>query len=224
MNNILFFSSVILTAAFALLALQRDKAVLIAWIVLQSILANLFVLKQISLFNLNATAGDIFAIGSLLGLNLLREKYGEQEGVQACKTAITASFLCTLFFTIISQIHLLYEPSSLDITQKAFEQILTPNPRILFSSILVFFIVQIFDFYYYGFLKKKLNQNNKNYIILLNSLSLGTSQLLDTVLFTFLGLYGYVSHVGEIILISYIIKMIAIATITPFSYFAIRRG
>lgn len=220
MNNILFFTSAILVVTFALLALQRDKSVLIAWIALQSVLANLFVLKQISLFGLNATASDVFAIGSLLGLNLLREKYGQEEGLIACKNAIAASFFCMTFFAITSQIHLLYEPSVLDSTQGAFAQILTPNPRILVSSIFAFFSVQIFDLYFYSFLKRTVAKNN---IILLNSLSLGTSQLIDTILFTFLGLYGYVSNIFEIILISYIIKMLAIATIAPFSYFATQR-
>lgn len=220
MNNILFFTSVLLIVASALLALQRDKSVLIAWIALQSILANLFVLKQITLFGFNATASDVFAIGSLLGINLLREKYGPEEGLQACKTAIMASFLCMIFFMIVSQIHLMYEPSVLDTTQNAFEYILRPNPRLLFSSLFVFFSMQMFDLYLYGFLKKSLNAKN---IILLNSISLGTSQLLDTILFTFLGLYGYASHLGEIILISYTIKMVAIATIAPFSYFAVNR-
>lgn len=217
MNNLLFFTSALLIVAFSLLAVQRDKAVLISWIALQSVLANLFVLKQISLFGFNATASDIFAIGSLLGLNFLREKYGITEGGKACKTAILASFFCMVFFAIVSQIHLLYEPSALDTTQHAFEQILTPNPRILLSSVFAFFTVQIFDLYFYAFLKRTLK--NKN-VILLNSLSLGTGQLLDTVLFTFLGLYGYVSNISDIIIISYTIKMLAIATIVPFSYFA----
>lgn len=216
MNNLLFFTSALLIVTFSLLAVQRDKAVLIAWIALQSVLANLFVLKQISLFGFNATASDIFAIGSLLGLNFLREKYGAIEGRQACKIAILTSFFCMIFFAIVSQIHLLYEPSALDTTQHAFEQILTPNPRILLSSVFAFFTVQIFDLYFYAFLKRTLK--NKN-LILLNSLSLGSSQLIDTVLFTFLGLYGYVSNIGEIIIISYTIKMLAIATIVPFSYF-----
>ena len=130
--------------------------------------------------------------------------------MEACKTAIMSSFLCMTFFMMVSQIHLLYEPSSLDTSQAAFAYILTPNPRILFSSIFVFFSVQIFDLYFYGFLKRTIAKKN---IFLLNTLSLGISQLLDTVLFTFLGLYGYVSHLGEIILISYTIKMIA--RITP---------
>ena len=49
-------------------------------------------LKQITLFGLNATASDIFAIGSLLGLNLLREIYGITEA----KKAIGDEFRCIL--------------------------------------------------------------------------------------------------------------------------------
>jgi len=218
MNNILFFTSALLMVTFALLAIQQDKSLMIAWIVLQSVLANLFVLKQISLFGFNATASDIFAIGSLLGLNFLREKYGPVEGKKACATSIFSAFFCMLFFAIVSQIHLLYEPSGLDTSQSAFYQILNPNPRILLASISTFIFVQIFDLYFYNFLKQHLKYKN---LIVINSVSLGLSQLLDTLLFTFLGLYGYASNLGEIILVSYMIKILAITTMAPFCYFSV---
>jgi uncharacterized PurR-regulated membrane protein YhhQ (DUF165 family) len=51
----------------------------------------------------------------------------------------------------------------------------------------------------------------------MNALSLSLSQFLDTVLFSMLGLYGIVSAITEIILVSYSIKLLAIANTLPWS-------
>jgi uncharacterized integral membrane protein (TIGR00697 family) len=46
------------------------------------------------------------------------------------------------------------------------------------------------------------------------------SQAIDTVFFSFLGLYGIVSNISDIILASYLIKILAILLATPFVAFA----
>jgi uncharacterized integral membrane protein (TIGR00697 family) len=60
----------------------------------------------------------------------------------------------------------------------------------------------------------------KKYFILRNYGSLIVSQAVDTVLFSFLGLYGIVSDISDIIFASYIIKILAILLATPFVAFA----
>jgi uncharacterized PurR-regulated membrane protein YhhQ (DUF165 family) len=77
LNESVFFLQVVLIIAFSLLALKRGSAALTTWITVQALLANLFVLKQITLFGLNVTASDGFAIGSLLGINLLQEYFSK---------------------------------------------------------------------------------------------------------------------------------------------------
>lgn len=186
------------------------QSALTAWVVILSLLANLFVLKQIDLVGLNATAGDIFAIGCLLGLNLLQDKYGRQ----AAQQAIWTSFSCLLFFVIMSHIHLLYEPSIYDHAQDAYSYILTPTPRIVIASLTTFFIVQQFDSRIYGLLRKI----SPFSAIWVSGFTMCISQFLDTVLFILLGLYGLVGALSEIIIVSYTIKLIAIASTIPWSY------
>jgi uncharacterized PurR-regulated membrane protein YhhQ (DUF165 family) len=41
------------------------------------------------------------------------------------------------------------------------------------------------------------------------------TQLLDTILFSLLGLYGLVANIWQIIIISYLIKLFAIGIATP---------
>lgn len=213
-NSVLFVSSCCIVTLCALISLKIGKTMLIAWISLLGILANLFVLKQISLFGLNATASDVFAVGSLLGLNLLREHYD----LNSCKQAIWISFACMVFFTLMGQIHLLYEPSVVDQSQQAYDVLLKPNPRIMTASMLVFFSVQWFDVLFYHFILKKMVGS----VWLRNTFSLLTSQVLDTVLFSFLGLYGIIDSIGQIIIISLTIKWVAIAFMVPITSFSKR--
>ena len=67
----------IIISLFTVLALKISKETLVAMISIYCILANLFVLKQISLFGYHPTASDAFSVGAILGLNLLQEYYGK---------------------------------------------------------------------------------------------------------------------------------------------------
>ncbi len=215
MTNQLFFClSVMIVVSFSIFCIRTSKSLAIAWISLLGVLANLFVLKQIELFGLHATASDVFAVGSLFGLNLLREHYS----LKACKEAILAAFVCMIFFSLMSVIHLSYIPSMDDITHDAYFTILAPNPRIMIASIVVFFCVQVFDVFMYSHVFRKLIRS----ITLRNATSMTLSQILDTILFTFLGLYGLVNNLMEVMVIALTIKLCAIALMAPFSTFSKR--
>src|ERR1700730_16705855 len=121
-NLLLFISSCGVIAGFAWFFLRMGQSALTAWITVLSLLANLFVLKQITILGLNATASDVYAIGSLLALNLLQEKYGRESASKA----IWISFCTLCFFVLMGQIHLWYEPSPYDTAQQAYAYLLTP--------------------------------------------------------------------------------------------------
>lgn len=211
LNLLLFLGSCAAVAGFAWYFWYLGQSALTAWIAILSLLANLFVLKQIDIVGLNATASDVFAIGSLLGLNLLQEKYGRQ----ATQQAIWASFSCLLFFTLMSQIHLSYLPSIHDNSQEAYAFLLAPAPRIMFSSLATFLLVDQFDARIYSLVRVKYPQIPMLWV---SGLTMCASQLLDTVLFSFLGLYGVVEALMEIIIVSYGIKLIAIANTIPWTF------
>lgn len=211
LNVLLFLASCALMVAFAWFSFKQGQSALTAWVVILSLSANLFVLKQIQLFGLNATAGDVFAIGSLLALNLLQEKFG----AQAAQQAIWTSFSCLLFFVIMSQIHLWYLPSSYDESKSAYLFLLSPAPRIILASLVTFLIVQQCDLKLYGTFRKYFNRLSPLWI---SAITMTISQLLDTVLFALLGLYGMLSALTELIITSYGIKLIAIASTIPWHY------
>lgn len=213
MNELLFFFSAFLVVTFALLALRLGKSSLIAFIAIQGILANLFVVKQMALFGFSVTCSDVFAIGGILSLNLLQEYFGKE----AAKRAVQISFLSLIFFAVMSQIHLFYVPTAADETHSAFEAIFSSTPRIIIASIAVFYIVQQMDIRLFGWLKSFVTK-----LPLRIALSLLVSQFIDTVLFSFLGLYGLVESVFDIIFVSFLVKCLVIATSSVFVTFSKR--
>lgn len=210
MNEILFLFHILAVVAFTLAALRQGLGALIALIALEGVLANLFVVKQISLFGFSVTCSDVFAIGAILSLNLLQEYFGKEEA----KRAVRVSLLTLLFFALVSQIHLLYLPTPLDTAHGAFQTILSQAPRIISASIATFYLVQQIDVRLFGLLKGKFPVRI--------AISLLCSQLLDTVLFSFLGLYGLVESLFDIILVSFLIKCLIIAASSPFVIFSKR--
>lgn len=208
-NELIFILHASLVSLTALGALAFGRTALVAFICIQCILANLFVLKQTTLFGLNATAADAFTIGATLGLNLLQEYFGKA----ITRKAIWINFFFLVFFAAISQIHLCYIPSIFDTTQHHFSSLLGFMPRIVVASFTVYLIAQLVDYVLYGWLKKIWPSR---FLALRNFTSIAISQLIDTVLFSFLGLYGIVENIGEIIMMSYAIKLGAIFIATPF--------
>jgi uncharacterized integral membrane protein (TIGR00697 family) len=207
-NEIIFIFHASLLSIFLLVALRLGKEALITLICLYGVLANLFVTKQITLFNLDATASDAFAVAAILGLNILQEYFG---AVIAQRT-IWISFFTLITYTIASQLHLWYAPSTLDYMHGHFCALLEVMPRITIASITVFLIVQILDRWLYAKLQ---NMCGTRYFLIRNYASLLICQLIDTILFSFLGLWGIVGNIWHIIIVSYMIKLVSITLTTP---------
>ena len=112
--NLFFFFHALFIGICALIALRLGQCALVAFISVQSILANLFVLKQIAFFGLTATCSDAFIVGGVLGLNLLQEYFGKKAALRA----IWTSFFLMLFYAVVSHIHLMYIPRITDTTQE----------------------------------------------------------------------------------------------------------
>lgn len=207
MNEFVFFIQTICVVGFSFLALNFGSAALATWITVQALIANLFVLKQVTLFGFQVTASDTFAIGSLMGLNLLQEYYGREEA----KKASILCFFFLLFFAIVSQLHLFYQPNEADFSQASFQTILSLAPRLFFASVGTFFIVQRIDIAIFAFFQNK--WSNRSFAFR-SAFCLTISQFLDTLLFSISGLYGIVNSLFDLIFMSFFIKLIAIFSFT----------
>lgn len=198
-NELLFILQVFGIVLSTLWASRQGKEALISFSALLCVVANFFVLKQISLFGWHTTCSDAYVVGNLLALNILQRDYGKKTAYQAC----TISFFFLLFFTVFSQLHLFYKPNSFDTSHVHFSVLLTHSPRLLIASLTTFFIVQQFDIQLYFLLQKYMSVFSWKIRLLL---SLLCSQLLDTLLFTWFGLYGIVNNIFSVFLVSYFIK------------------
>lgn len=163
-----------------------------------------------SLFGLTVTCSDVFSIGGILSLNLLQEYFGRDAAKHAVKISVGA----LLFFALMSQIHLLYQPSLFDAVHGAFQDIFSSSLRIVAASLATFYFVQQWDVRFFAYLKGRLP--------IRIGLSLFISQFLDTVLFSFLGLYGIVGSLFDIIFMSFLIKCLIILVSAPFTVFSKR--
>ena len=188
--------------------LKFGAEALVAFLCVQAILANIFVLKQITLMGLNATASDVYIVGSVLSLNLLQEYYGKQ----LARKAIWISFSLLVFYTLASQIHIFYTPSLSDFTQQYYYNLLSYMPRLTTASIIVYLIVQYFDTYLYAILKRAFEGKH---LLLRNMISISISQAFDTVLFSMLGLYGIIDNIGQVMLVAFTIKIITLLLLAP---------
>lgn len=209
-NEFLFFLHLFFVSTFVILALRIGKNALISLMGIYVIMMNLFITKQISLFGLSLTTTDSFTVGIGLILNLLQEYWGKEEAVKT----VRLSFFLAIIFLVMAGFQLFYIPHLADGgMHQHFVSILNFTPRIIIASLVSFFITQFVDTTLYSFFKKIVGEK---YFILRNYGSLFISQAIDTVLFSFLGLYGIVNNIFDIIVASYIIKIIVILLATPY--------
>lgn len=208
-NEILFIAHVATVSFGTLFFARLGKSALIAYISLLFLIANIFVIKQIELFNFCVTSADAFIVGISFSCNLLQEFWDKKFARQA----IWISFASCITYMLITKIIVAYQPAKCDDSHIHFAQITQNTIRISLASLISYLITQTIDIYLYSIIKK-LTQGK--YFIARNYFAITISQLLDTVLFSFLGLYGIVANISDIVVVSFGIKLLAIALTTPF--------
>ncbi len=213
MNEIIFVIHALFIGAIALLALTQGKEALVSFITLCCVLANVFVLKQTKLFGLNATCADAFAVGAVLGLNLLQEFYGKS----IARKSIRINFGALIMYALFCMIQLWYYPSKFDTAHVHYQALMSIMPRIIIASFVAFITSQILDYNLFSGLTRFLG---KRFLVIRTFISTMVSQFVDTVLFTFLGLYGVISQPWDIIIISYSVKVGVIILAMPLIAFA----
>ncbi|MBU4269635.1 queuosine precursor transporter [Candidatus Dependentiae bacterium] len=201
MNELIFFLHIISVVVATFLALRLGKSALVGLICLETVLSNLFVLKQMTIFGLNATCADVFVIGIVLGINLLQEYFG----IEFSKKTIKISFFAMFFYLLMSFIHLSYIPSQHDWAHILFNEILRFTPRIVIASMFAYFVSLRFNASFYARLNEKFDGK---YLVLRNIISIIFTQLIDTIIFVFVGLFGIVGSPVQVIVVGFSIKVL----------------
>lgn len=207
-NEIVFFLQIFCVAIGNLIMLRLGCVALTAYISLLGVLSNLLVCKEVVLFGFTVTASDSLAVGLILGLNLMQEWFGKI----AVQKAILINFIISLFYLALTQIHLWHIAAPSDLAHLHYDEIFSFMPRLVIASLTSYLVVQIADSVFYRWMAVV---TSGRWFTARNVVSLCSSELIDTVMFSFLGLYGAVSSVQDIIVFSYIVKLISIACFIP---------
>ena len=208
MNTYFFILHFVLVVSVLFVALLRGKEALTAFVAACWLFANFFVNKEIILFGLEVTASDVYAVGGMLAVAVLQEYWGQT----VAKNAVWSAFIVLIFACAASFLHLSYLPSPNDSSQEAFVRLLSPAPRLIAASLFTFFFVQKLEIVLLQFVQRL----TKLPFFLRAGCTIGILQIVDTTLFAFLGLYGNVHAIFDVILFSTCMKPIIVILSTPF--------
>lgn len=218
MNEILLIIKMLFAFSSILIALKLfGKAGMYAWIALASILANIIVAKNVVLFGIDATMGNVMFASTFLATDILSEKYGAKEA----KRGVYIGLFAVMMYLAISQFCLLFVPSEMDMVHGSMTGLFTLAPRICLASVSMYFLANLLDVVLYNALHKRFNGKkmwlrNNVCTILCNAL-----ENFGFVVLAFAGVYP----VEELLMIAISTSLIeaAIAVCdTPFLYMAKR--
>lgn len=192
---------------------------LLAFNVMATLLANIEVLLLVRAFGVEMTLGNVLFASTFLITDILSENHSRKDA----NRAVIISTLCSILFIAISQTWLLYTPSENDWASGAIETIFSNTPRIVCASLAVYLLSQLIDVWLYhkwwDWCKRHFG-NSRSGLWIRNNGSTMISQLLNTLLYTFLAFYGTypVSTLISIFVSTYIIYLITSLLDTPFVY------
>jgi uncharacterized integral membrane protein (TIGR00697 family) len=214
LNEIVFLLHILAILGSIFLFSKFGKSGLSTFFVLQIVFANLFILKQTTLFGLTVTTTDCYTIGSFITLNILRERFGKSASDQT----IGLGLISIIFLPIMSFFLLGYNFPSENLTiANLYIDLLTPSIRIFFISTLCMVTFQKLDTYMFSHLRKTFSLSTSMFI------SLFISQFFDTLCFTYGALSGIVDNLFHILMFSYLIKVITICIMTPATKTLVRK-
>lgn len=216
MNELLFFASIVIYFSLMLLSYYLfNKVGLYVFIAIATIIANIQACKMVVLFGLNATLGNVMYSASYLATDIMSENEGENEA----KKTVFIGFFTQILFVIATFLTLCFVPSENDIINGAMTELFTFVPRLCFAGIITYAISQFFDIWLFS----KLRQKTKGkHLWLRNNVATVTAQAIDTIVFTFIA-FSFIYSIGliiELILVTYLIKVIISVCDTPFIYLA----
>ncbi len=213
MNILYGFVNIIVTFSLVVLIEKLfKKEGLYVWLSIATILANLTVCKMIGVFNFTTSLGNVLFASTFLATDIMSEKYSKKDA----KKGVYLSIFSGITFIIITQLTLLFIPSSDDVVQGAMKTLFSISIRTSAASMLMFFISNMLDIHIYNKLKdkypKKLWLRNNFSTILCNCVE---NYFFNTL--AFIGIFP-MSVIISIATTTTVIEIIIALCDTPFLY------
>ena len=219
MPNELIFILTVLIYLGSVLVLYKlfGKDGLYAFAIFGTLLGNIAVCKNVDIFGFATTAGNVLYASTFLVTDILSEKYGKKDATKA----VAYSFSVMVLWMFGTQLILWFTPNANDYIQESLKIVFGLVPRITAASLVGFVCSQNLDVFLYHLIWSRTG-NSRAKLWLRNNGSTLTSQLIDTVIFTFLAFWGvYPKPVFFSILITtYLFKALVALLDTPFMYWA----
>ncbi len=213
MNILLGFINIIVT--FTLVVLIEKffkKEGLYVWLSIATILANLTVCKMIDVFSFTTSLGNVLFASTFLATDIMSEKYSKQDA----KKGVYLSIFSGITFIIITQLTLLFIPSSDDVVNESMKKLFSISIRTISASMLMFFISNMLDIHIYNKLKEKY----PNKLWFRNNLSTILCNCIENYFFNtlaFLGIFS-IPVIFSIATTTTIIEIVIALCDTPFLY------
>lgn len=190
---------------------------------LATVVANIEVLLVINAFGMEQTLGNVLFAVTFLITDIL----SENEGKKSARNAVFVGILASVLFLLISQSWLLYRLADSDWAGEAFRTLFSNTPRMLFASLSVYAISQIFDVWLYHAwwrLTAAKSEDKRKFLWLRNNGSTLVSQLVNTVLFNLIAFWGTYDTptLVSIIAAGYVVYIVTSLLDTPAVYIARR--
>ncbi|MCI9468351.1 MAG: queuosine precursor transporter [Oscillospiraceae bacterium] len=188
---------------------------------LATVVANIEVLLVINAFGMEQTLGNVLFAVTFLITDIL----SENEGKKAARNAVFVGIFASVLFLLISQSWLLYRLADSDWAGDAFHTLFSNTPRMLFASLSVYAISQIFDVWLYHAwwkLTERKSGDKRRFLWLRNNGSTLVSQLVNTVLFNLIAFWGTYDTptLVSIIAAGYVVYIVTSLLDTPAVYIA----
>jgi len=203
-NEMLFLAHIVVVSASVAWGLWYSQVKILAILSLQMVLANFFVTQQIMLFGIETTCSEVFIVGGMYGIGLIRLYHNEY----IAQRAIYTIFASLVLFVFIVHFHLGYlgvDPA----LSGALATISGSSLRLLCASVCAYGISEQVHLFFCSLLDK----NNESMVWQVAAVAGG--QLVDSVVFGVIGLYGIVDHLVSVVLFSLVVKIIVVLLLSP---------
>ena len=222
-QEVLWLLTIVLDLGFAILLYRLfGRYGLYGSIIFSILLANIQGPKLTMVFGMQTSMAVILYSSIFFATDLLSEKYGRAEA----QRAVMLGFAVSVMTVIITQLSLLYAPSSDPSTSEfalrvheATVVLFDITPRFVFGSLLAYLISQSFDVWVFHRIKQ-LTQDR--HLWLRNTGSTLLSQAIDTLIYGLVVWWGIVDLTTALQLAAakYVFKFVIAVLDTPFIYLA----
>lgn len=211
-NEFILLGHILWVSGLAFACRKQPAETQIILMVLYSVLGNVMVFKQMILFpnvpklTMIVNTADAYAVGVILVLNYIRERYDDEVVYRAMKL----SFLSLAVLAVAAYFQVNYGGID-DSMTRSYDLIMIEFPGLVMKSAVIYIVVQYLDNKLFSWMRKQCGQQ---YLVGRMVLSLLFSQWLDTLLFSFIA-YGHVAYsIWNVVLFSGTVKSVCALLVT----------